>query len=341
VARLGSGGMGTVYLSHMPDGEPTALKVIRPELAEAPDFQRQFEREIRAARQVRGQFTVPVLQSEAEGPVPWLATSYVAGPSLGEAVGAHGPLPEETALRLVAGVAEALRDIHAAGVVHRDLKPSNVLLAADGPRVIDFGIARAADATATQTEGARRVGTPGFMAPEQVRADGAGAGVTDRADMFALGLLACFAATGRGAFGQGQPDALLYRIVHDEPDLSELPDTLRDIVVACLAKDPARRPGPDQLLALALAGVVGFGGNAVAAVIRTRAGRRLDSPALVADGDHARVDALVSLGVTLSAVVVALGLEVADPVIALAITAVILRIPRHSWRTIRHGIHEH
>jgi hypothetical protein len=256
VARLGSGGMGTVYLAHMPDGEPTALKVIRPELAEAPDFQRQFAREIQAARRVRGQFTVPVLESDIEGPVPWLATSYVAGPSLGEAVGAHGPLPELTVVRLMAGVAEALQAIHAAGVVHRDLKPSNVLLAVDGPRVIDFGVARAADATTVVTEGARRVGTPGFMAPEQVRTDVPEYLVTPRADMFSLGLLTCFAASGSGAFGRGEPDVLLYRIVHDEPDLSGCPEGLRALIGACLAKDPAARPGPEQVLAAcaALAG---------------------------------------------------------------------------------------
>lgn len=242
-ARLGSGGMGTVYLSHMPDGQPTALKVIRQELAEGPDFRRQFEREIAAARRVQGPFTMPVLESDSEGPVPWLATGYVAGPSLGEAVSIHGQLPDRMAVQLMSGVAEALATIHAAGVVHRDLKPSNVLLATDGPRVIDFGIARAADAT-TRTASDRRVGTPGFMAPEQVR----GEEVTAQADMFALGLLICFAATGRGAFGRGEPDALLYRIVHDEPDLSRCPAGLREIVAACLAKDPAARPGPAQVL---------------------------------------------------------------------------------------------
>ncbi|WP_258037184.1 serine/threonine-protein kinase, partial [Streptomyces sp. SM14] len=244
VARLGSGGMGTVYLSHMADGRPTALKVVRPELAEAPDFHRQFEREVGSARRVQGRFIVPVLESDTEGPVPWLATDYVQGPSLGEAVGAHGPLPDRPAAQLAAGVADALRAIHGAGLVHRDLKPSNVLLAADGPRVIDFGIARAADATTLVGSGGRRVGTPGFMAPEQIL----GGEITPQADMFALGLLTCFAVAGRGAFGRGEPDVLLYRIVHDQPDLTGCPDGLRDLVEACLEKQPGNRPVPDQVI---------------------------------------------------------------------------------------------
>ncbi|SFC16950.1 serine/threonine-protein kinase [Streptomyces aidingensis] len=242
-ARLGTGGMGTVYLAHTPGGQPVALKVVRPELAEAPDFRRRFEQEVRAARRVQGLYTVPVLDADTEGPMPWLATAYVAGPSLSEAVTLHGPLPEATVLLLVAGVAEALQTIHAAGVVHRDLKPSNVLLAADGPRVIDFGIARATDATSlTGTDS--RIGTPAFMAPEQITTGEVG----PQADIFALGLLAHYAATARGAFGEGDPQALLYRVVHDEPDLSRLPAGLWSLIGGCLAKDPAARPAPDRLI---------------------------------------------------------------------------------------------
>ncbi|WP_280923926.1 serine/threonine-protein kinase, partial [Streptomyces bohaiensis] len=244
VARLGSGGMGTVYLSHMPDGRPTALKTVRSELAEAPDFHRQFEREVRAASRVRGRYVVPVLQSDTDGAVPWLATAYVPGASLGEAVAFHGAVPQRTVVRLTAGVADALRSVHGAGVVHRDLKPSNVLLAADGPQVIDFGIARASDATTMFSGSPRRIGTPGFMAPEQVM----GGEITAQADVFALGLLTAFAAGGRGAFGGGDADALLYRIVHDRPDLSACPDGLRDVVEACLEKDPANRPVPEQVI---------------------------------------------------------------------------------------------
>jgi protein kinase-like protein/putative peptidoglycan binding protein len=244
VARLGSGGMGAVYLAHTPGGQPVALKVVRPELAEAPDFRRRFEQEVRAARRVQGLYTVPVLEADTEGPVPWLATAYVAGPSLSEAVAAHGPLSEHTVLLLVAGVAEALQSIHAVGVVHRDLKPSNVLLVADGPRVIDFGIARATDATSLTDANHSVIGTPAFMAPEQVMARGVG----PQADIFALGLLAHYAATGSGAFGEGDPQALLYRVVHDEPDLSRLPAGLRRLIAACLIKDAAARPTPAQLI---------------------------------------------------------------------------------------------
>ncbi|WP_245246461.1 serine/threonine-protein kinase, partial [Streptomyces lonarensis] len=244
VARLGSGGMGTVYLSHMPDGRPTALKIVRAELAESPDFHRQFEREVRAASRVGGRYVVPVLDHDTDGPVPWLATAYVQGPSLGEAVAFHGPVPQQAVVRLTAAVADALRSVHGAGVVHRDLKPSNVLLAADGPQVIDFGIARASDATTMFSGSPRRIGTPGFMAPEQVM----GGEITAQADVFALGLLTAFAAAGRGAFGAGDTDALLYRIVHDRPDLSACPDGLRDVVEACLEKDPANRPVPAQVI---------------------------------------------------------------------------------------------
>ncbi|MFF9210290.1 MULTISPECIES: protein kinase [unclassified Streptomyces] len=243
-ARLGSGGMGTVYLSYTPGGHPIALKMIRPELSEDPEFRRRFRQEVQAAQRVQGLYTAPVIDYDTEGPRPWLATAYVAGPSLAAAVAEHGPLPLPSVLLLLAGMAEALSVVHGAGIVHRDLKPSNVLLAADGPRVIDFGIARAVDATALTGTGVS-VGTPAFMSPEQA----AGQPVTPAADVFALGQVAVFAACGRGAWGDGPSHAVLYRIVHEEPDLAGLPAPLA-FVARCLAKDPAERPSPAELLAL-------------------------------------------------------------------------------------------
>ncbi|MDX3689452.1 serine/threonine-protein kinase [Streptomyces europaeiscabiei] len=243
-ARLGSGGMGTVYLSYTPGGHPIALKTIRPELSEDPEFRRRFKQEVRAAQRVQGLYTAPVLDHDTEGAQPWLATAYVPGPSLHAAVAEHGALPLNSVLLLLAGVAEALSVIHGAGIVHRDLKPSNVLLAADGPRVIDFGIARAADATALTGTGVS-IGTPAFMSPEQA----AGKPVTPASDVFALGQVAAFAARGSGAYGDGPSHAVLYRIVHEEPDLSGLADELR-FIERCLAKDPADRPSPAEVVAL-------------------------------------------------------------------------------------------
>ncbi|MEV0094986.1 serine/threonine-protein kinase [Streptomyces sp. NPDC050738] len=242
-ARLGAGGMGKVYLSYTPGGRPVAIKVIRPEFAEDPEFRRRFQQEVRAAQRVQGLYTAPVIDSDTDGPHPWLATAYVQGPSLHAAVATHGAMPVATVLLLVAGIAEALQVIHRAGIVHRDLKPSNVLLAVDGPRVIDFGIARAADSTALTGTGVS-VGTPSFMSPEQA----AGTSCTESTDIFALGQIAAFAATGAAAFGNGPSHAVLYRIVHEEPDLSQLPDELREIVTGCLSKDPAQRPSAARII---------------------------------------------------------------------------------------------
>ncbi|QNP72933.1 protein kinase [Streptomyces roseirectus] len=244
VAKLGAGGMGAVYLSHTPGGHPVAVKTVRPELAENAEFRRRFRQEVEAARRVQGFYTAPVLDHDVEGTHPWLVTAYVAGPSLAEAVGRHGPLPVPSVLLLLAGVAEALSAIHGADVVHRDLKPSNVLLAADGPRVIDFGIARASDATSLTGTGVAP-GTPAFMSPEQA----AGRPVTPASDVFSLGQIAVFAATGRGAYGDGSAHALLYRIVHETPDLTGLPAELA-FVARCLDKDPANRPTPAEVIAL-------------------------------------------------------------------------------------------
>lgn len=235
-ARLGTGGMGRVYLSHTQGGRPVAIKVVRPELADDPAFRRRFRREVEAARRVRGAYTAELIDADADGVPPWLATLYVPGPSLTEAVARSGPLPVPAVLWLMAGVAEALQAVHGAGIVHRDLKPSNVLLAADGPRVIDFGISLAADLSSHTATGST-VGTPHFMAPEQA----SGGEVTAATDVFALGQTAAFAALGRPLYGEGSAVGVLYRIVHDEPDLTVLPEQLRPLVARCLAAAPEER----------------------------------------------------------------------------------------------------
>jgi hypothetical protein len=235
-ARLGAGGMGRVYLSHTQGGRPVAIKVVRPELADDPAFRRRFGREIKAAQRVRGAYTAELIDADADGIPPWLATLYVPGPNLAEAVTRRGPLPVPAVLWLMAGVAEALQAIHDAGIVHRDLKPSNVLLAADGPRVIDFGISLAADATWHTATGSA-VGTPQFMAPEQATAGE----VTAATDVFALGQTAAFAALGEPLYGDGPSATVLYRIVHSEPELSLLPAQLRPLIAKCLAAEPAER----------------------------------------------------------------------------------------------------
>ncbi|MDX3535755.1 serine/threonine-protein kinase [Streptomyces sp. MB09-01] len=242
-ARLGAGGMGRVYLSHTPGGRPVAIKVVRPELAEDPVFRRRFRREVVAARRVRGAYTAEVIDADAEGTPPWLATLYVPGPSLSEAVAKRGPLPVPALLWLVAGIAEALQAIHAEGVVHRDLKPSNVLLAADGPRVIDFGISTASDTTAPTATGGT-IGTPQYMAPEQALAGE----TTPATDVFALGQTVAYAALGEPLYGTGPSMTVLFRIVHSEPDLSRLPEQLRPLLARCLASDPEERATPTEIV---------------------------------------------------------------------------------------------
>ena len=250
--RLGTGGMGRVYLGLSPGGRAAAIKVIRSELAQDPEFRARFRREVAVARQVSGLYTAPVLDADADGPEPWLATAYVPGPSLADAVSQHGPLPAPSVLMLAAGLAEALSAIHSAGVVHRDLKPANVLLADDGPRVIDFGISRAAEGSSLTHTGLV-VGSPGFMSPEQAE----GREVGPPSDIFSLGAVLAFAATGRGPFGSGSTPALVYRVVHDGPQLDLVPAEIRPLSERCLAKDPAGRPTAAGLLAGAALGVPG------------------------------------------------------------------------------------
>jgi hypothetical protein len=242
--RLGAGGMGRVYLGLSPGGRAVAVKVIRAELAQDPEFRARFRREVSVARTVSGLYTAPVLDADTDGPEPWLATAYVPGPSLADAVTGHGPLPAASVLMLAAGLAEALSAIHGAGIVHRDLKPANVLLAADGPRLIDFGISRAAEASALTHTGLV-VGSPGFMSPEQAE----GRDVGPASDVFSLGAVLAFAATGQGPFGSGSTPALVYRVVHNPPDLDLVPDEIRPLVERCLAKDPGVRPTAATLLA--------------------------------------------------------------------------------------------
>jgi serine/threonine kinase PknH len=242
-ARLGAGGMGRVYLASTPGGRRVALKVVRLELGDDPDFRSRFRQEIEAAQRVRGLYTAELLSADPTATPPWLLTAFVPGPSLQQAVAEHGPMPVETVILLMAGVAEALQAIHAAGVVHRDLKPSNVLLAPDGPRVIDFGIARAAEAT-NLTQSGVAVGSPQFMAPEQIR----GLAITPAIDVFALGAVAAFALVARPPFGEGHVAALMHRVLNEAPDLNGCSGPLRTLIERCLAKNPADRPSPAEII---------------------------------------------------------------------------------------------
>ncbi|MFH9088637.1 PQQ-binding-like beta-propeller repeat protein [Streptomyces sp. NPDC017673] len=241
---LGSGGMGVVHLARSTSGMRLAVKVVHAEFARDPEFRGRFQQEVAAARRVSGAFTAPVVDADPEAARPWMATLFIPGPTLSDHVKRKGPMATEQLRRLMAGLAEALRDIHRVGVVHRDLKPSNVLLAEDGPKVIDFGISRPKDSE-LRTETGKLIGTPPFMAPEQFRRPRE---VGPAADIFALGSVMVHAATGRGPFDSDSPYVVAYQVVHDEPDLTGVPEGLAPLVRRCLAKEPDDRPTPDELM---------------------------------------------------------------------------------------------
>ncbi|MET7639386.1 protein kinase [Streptomyces sp. NPDC005438] len=249
LGRLGGGGMGRVYLARSEGGRTVAVKLVRPELAQQEEFRARFAQEVAAARRVGGRWTAPVLDADTEATTPWVATGYIAGPSLTEVVHQrYGPLPPESVRALATGLVNALAAIHEAGLIHRDLKPSNILITIDGPKVIDFGIARALDALATSelTRTGAVIGSPGFMSPEQVR----GEPVTPASDVFSLGSVLAYAATGRPPFRapSGGSHAQMFRVVGEEPDLEGLDGPLRRLVEDCLRKDPGQRPTVDELL---------------------------------------------------------------------------------------------
>jgi serine/threonine protein kinase len=252
-ARLGAGGMGRVYLGYSPGGRPVAVKVVHPELARDPEFMQRFRREVAAAQAVSGAYTAAVVGAGPDDTPPWLATTYVPGPSLADLVTRNGPLPENALWRLAGGLAEALQAIHAQGLVHRDLKPGNILIAADGPRVIDFGISRTTSGTvvtATQTT----IGTPAYMSPEQAQ----GLTVGPSSDIFSLGSVLAFAASGVSPFGGGEMFAVGFRVVHGQPDLARVPASVLPVIEACLAKDPAARPDLGQLLGTVAASAAAY-----------------------------------------------------------------------------------
>ncbi|GAA2466973.1 protein kinase [Streptomyces mauvecolor] len=250
IARLGAGGMGLVYLGRSDVGRTVAVKVVQAEYAAQPDFRKRFAHEVAAARRVGGAWTAAVLDSDTEARVPWVATQYVPGPSLHDVVARDfGPLPEASVHSLADGLAHALTDIHAAGLIHRDLKPSNVLVTVDGPRVIDFGIARALETLAEGplTRTGAVIGSPGFMSPEQVR----GLKLTPASDVFCLGSVLAYAATGRSPFGtiDSGLHALMFRVAEEAPDLDGVPKSLLGLIQACLHKDPSGRPTPQDIAA--------------------------------------------------------------------------------------------
>jgi eukaryotic-like serine/threonine-protein kinase len=295
-ARLGAGGMGRVYLGLSPAGRAVAIKVVNPDLASDDEFLHRFAQEVAAARAVSGIYTAPVVASGLNERPPWLATAFVPGPPLDQVVAENGPLPEQALWPLLAGLVEALQAIHACGVVHRDLKPANVLLATDGPRVIDFGIARAADGTSLTAAGVV-FGTPGYMSPEQ--AEGAQAGPPS--DVFSLGCVLAYAATGSAPFGGGSAASVLYRVVTGQPDLTRVPPRLRDVIAACMTKSPAQRPG-----LAALGAMISQAGPAVSATLTSfwpapldaliRAGQAYPTQAPPAAGPAAGVAAGAGLG---------------------------------------------
>jgi serine/threonine protein kinase/outer membrane protein assembly factor BamB len=285
--RLGSGGMGVVYLARSASGRRLAIKVVHSQYADDDEFRTRFRREVAAARQVSGAFTAPVVDADADATHPWMATLYIPGADLGSHVREHGPLPLPRLRDLAAGLAEALRDIHRAGVVHRDLKPANVMLAEDGPRVIDFGISRAAEFAASDvlTQTGRVMGTPPFMSPEQFAAP---QDVGPAADMFSLGSVLTYAATCRGPFDSPSPYETALRVVEGEPDLTGVPGELLPFIRLCLEKHQKSRPAADELFTLLREG--GTPRTGTPRPVRPWPGARPTEPAVTAWPDAARTE---------------------------------------------------
>nr|WP_284712732.1 serine/threonine-protein kinase [Streptomyces sp. MSC1_001] len=284
--KLGEGGMGTVYLARSRGGRAVAVKVARPELAADPSFRARFRAEVAAARRVGGFHTAQVVDADPDAEAPWLATAYIPGPTLSALVTAEGPMGEARLRSLGAALAEALEAIHACGLVHRDLKPGNIVMASDGPRVLDFGIARAVESTRLTATGSA-FGTPGYLAPEQAL----GEEVTGAADVFALGAVLVAAAGGR-PFGDGTPMGLMYRAVHEAPDLASVPESLRGLVARCLAKQPADRPTPEEILdALGAGAEEGAAADAASATPVDAAPAPADAAPAPADAAPAPADA--------------------------------------------------
>ncbi|WP_163504722.1 protein kinase domain-containing protein [Fodinicola acaciae] len=301
--RLGAGGMGVVYLGRSAGGRLVAIKVVRSRFARDPEFRARFAREVSAARAVSGAFTAAVIDADTEADSPWLVTAFVPGLALDDALDTFGPFPPPTVRALAASLAEALQSIHAAGLVHRDLKPSNVLLSSEGPRVIDFGIARAAD-DSKLTQTGTMIGSPAFMSPEQA----SGYQVGPASDVFSLGVLLAYAATGTEPFsGDGPSHAQLYRIIFTDPNLDGLTEPwLRQLVAGCLAKEPAHRPTPAQILAFLNANAPQPAGDwlppPVAAAIAAQVRRAHHVPAPDAvSADHVSVRKVSRRAVLLSA----------------------------------------
>ncbi|MEV8340569.1 serine/threonine-protein kinase [Streptomyces niveus] len=243
LARIGAGGMGVVYLGRSPGGRLVAVKVVWEEITGHPEALARFRREAKTVRAVRSAYTANLIDAGLDAAPYWIATEYVAGPTLARAVRERGPFPVVTCRRLVAAMAEGLASVHAYGVTHRDLKPQNVLLGTQGPQLIDFGIARGVEQTALTQDG-QAPGTPGFAAPEVLTRNEVGAA----ADVFALGATVAYAATGRAPFGDGDAAAVSYRAVHEEIDTAGVEPGLAALIRACVGKDPARRPGPAELI---------------------------------------------------------------------------------------------
>ncbi|MFI9235902.1 serine/threonine-protein kinase [Streptomyces sp. NPDC053079] len=243
LARIGAGGMGQVYLGRSPGGRQLAIKVIREDFAESPEALARFRREVATVRAVRSAFTANLIDASLDAAPYWLATEYVPGPTLIEAIRERGPVPAATCSRLFAALAEALADVHAHGVMHRDLKPHNIILSAVGPKLIDFGIARGAEQTAL-TQAGTAPGTPGYTAPEIITRND----VTAAADVFALGATVAAAATGRPPYGEGSLESVTYRVVHGEIDVAGVEPALAELVRACVAGDPAKRPTPAEII---------------------------------------------------------------------------------------------